>query len=311
MPSDERGLYIKVYMDDLRDLVQTSHLTPSEIGALLILALRINSDNQCHPSRARLAADIGVKSVRGISKIHNQLRAKKVLHWVHDPDKRTNTYTIPLCFSFGSDRGTNVPLSRNESSYSRNKSTQGDRNESTYISRNESTYTPRNKSTYKQESEEQDPINKTQTEQQKTGQPFGLALKKGDPGDQLLLTRQLLDIGVGDKEAYYIPQQYSPELIQETIQEASQKKLKNRGAWIRSVIERKEGKTIDYSTAQHSLNSKSNHGEREKNHNGPPEWAVGCRAARSIDPELVPQIEVNHGDNQRRYGPNGEESYLI
>ena len=265
MPSDERGIYIKVYADELRDLVQRCGLTRAEGFELVILALRINANNRCYPSNSRIAADMGLVSRANVSRLHNQLRRKGALDWTQDADKRTNTFTLPLCFSFGSDVTQNGYSPDSKLSRSDSKLSQGGDS----------------KLSHKQDTEEQDSVfNKIQTEQH-SGQGFALALKSPelDPTKQILLIRALLDSDVDDREAYLLVQQFDPQTIKETIKAADSKALTNKGGWIRSVIEQKAGRTTQYPGRADRQNTKNHRGESAEFHK---QFTAAVKAARAI-----------------------------
>lgn len=283
MPSDERGIWIKIYVDELRELVQISHLTRAEIGELVMLALRINSHNRCFPSNARIAADLGRGDRVNASRIHRHLREKGALDWTQDADKRVNTYTIPLCFSFGSEVTPKSHTSdAKEPQYVANspqggvaKKPQGD------YTKKPQGVTP--KSHTEEDTEEQDSVfNKIQTEQH-SGQGYALALKspERDPTKQILLMRALLDADVDEREAYLLVQQFDPDTIKETIKASDKAAHNNKGGWIRSVIERKTGKIIEYpgQTDSTAPQRKSIRGESDEFHK---QLSSAVKSARSI-----------------------------
>lgn len=108
-------VYIKVYPARLRALIAECGLTRTEIGALLMLALRIDQDATCFPSHARVTLDVQYRN-RGWTRAQlEKLALKGALTIERNPDQ-SHTYLLPECFSFdvsktnqGGDRISNHP----------------------------------------------------------------------------------------------------------------------------------------------------------------------------------------------------------
>jgi len=296
MPSDERGIFIKLYVDELRDLVQRCHLTRSEGFELVLLALRINAHNRCHPSSARCAADMGRSSRSNVSRIHNQLRRKGALDWTQDADKRTNVFILPGCFSFGSDVTQKSYTSDSKLSQSDSKLSQGGDSKLSQGGDSKLSQGGDSKLSHKQNTEEQESLEQ-QPDRTTEDSSSSWPLKKEDRvRDQLMVMRSLLDNGVDDREAYLMVQQFDNRTIERTVQLAQTKQLANKGGWIRSVLERQIGKKIKYpgQTAQEPQR-KNHQGEGEEFHKA---FTAAAAAARLISP---------YQRDYDRYAPKEEE----
>ncbi len=93
-------VFIKVHPARLRALIASKALTRTQVGALLMLALRIDEDRICYPAVARITADIGYKHERHTAKQIEYLESIGVLE-VERSDNTSHTYHLPGCFEFG------------------------------------------------------------------------------------------------------------------------------------------------------------------------------------------------------------------
>lgn len=93
-------LFIMVYPRKLRALIQEKQLTRAQVGALLILALRIDEHNECWPSRGRATSDAGLIDARHTSKLHQKLADKGVLT-INEQRDQSHTFTLPDAFRYG------------------------------------------------------------------------------------------------------------------------------------------------------------------------------------------------------------------
>lgn len=267
-------LFIKVYPERLRALIRQHHLRRVEAAELLYLALYIDDQGICWPSKGDSVEKVGMKSSHWARKLHSRLKKKGVLDWDFDHDKRSPRFHLPNAFFYGSD-----------SYHDRNTESRGDRNTESGTDRDSESRGDRNTDPEQEPSRTRTNRTRTLTNKQ-TGalNDAGFAPTR----DQRHLIRRLTEAGVSDLEAVLIAQQYKQETIDKAIADSARPGIANRGGWVRSAIERIANQDIQYPAVSHKqLVAQA---------------AMAVAAARG-NPYLDDEYFERHGDT---YSPDGD-----
>ena len=230
------NIYIKVFPARLRQLIREKKLHRAEIAELVLLALRIDENNTCWPSKADSAASIGMASPHWSRKLQKRLKMKGVIDWDFDHDSRSPRFHIPDAFYFGRasypDHNTESTRDQNaDSTWTHNIDSRGDQNA---------------------DSKEEPHGRRSISEKNNNQQTDSDSVKKAGPPptpsrEQVRLIRDLIDAGVSDLEAYLIPLQYREETINKAIEDSrNNHTLLNPGGWVRRAIERIANRPIEY-----------------------------------------------------------------
>ena len=220
-------IFIKVYPARLRRLIRETKLRRAEIGELLLLALRIDGENRCWPSKEDSAACIGMKSPDWARRLQHSLKSKGAIDWDFDHDKRSPRFTLPDAFYFGKD------------SYPRhNTESRGDRNTESRRGRN-STINFHNKTPEQESTEGESVLTKTKMNRQTESQIEVADSTLTQPTkEQESLIRALAQAEVSTTEAYLIGMQYRKQTVESVIEDCrGHSNIAKPGAWIRRTIE--------------------------------------------------------------------------
>lgn len=228
-------LYIKVYPARLRKLIRDHELTRAQLGALLILALRMDEHNECWPSKARATHDAGMNHIWHTSAMHRTLADKGVLT-IDDADNQSHTFTIPDAFEFGA-RKTDPGGDRKTAQGGSENRSGGDRKTDPEAKANKQTH------------QEEESSNKT---------------ARSANADSEMLMREMIRWGVRKDAASAFIMQFRHSTIQSVLEDAKRKaeagEITNPGGWISASIQKRAGQQVTLITRK----------EQEQNGNNEP-----------------------------------------
>lgn len=238
--------FIKVYPRRLRDFCRNviaaariKHqkknikITRAQIGALVLLGLRIDKEGYCFPSQESSAKQIGMKSGSGSRYIHQVLERFDMIESEIVPERRSRRYKLPLgIFVFGKDyyrvQKFATPYDQKFASEYDQKFAQNKKPDS--LTRN-------------QESDEQTNI-------ARSAAPSGDNAESQIAEVQQRLYNDLISVGIAPKEAAIITIQYKSKTIDGVISDArrltQEGRIHNPGAWARKAIEKRDNVPIQY-----------------------------------------------------------------
>lgn len=257
-------MFIKVYIEELRRLVEECGLTRAELGELMLLALYMDGDNKCYPSQRKVAEQTG-RHKSGVARIHRSLRAKGALEYVSGTGRRSSRYVLPACFEIGagsgknkSEGGTNVSLRvlKNAHSGYAECVTQTPSNVSPRVLKNAHPHGSGFTSAPSEEKGAKKRRNKNHIT--RSGQEPEAAQNKNQGGAcapepispalgiDMGVPELLHAAGVRPREALLLAQQYPEHLLREVLADVKAKQPADAGAWIRRVVELRAARTIRY-----------------------------------------------------------------
>jgi hypothetical protein len=250
-------LFIKVYPKRLRELVRYGGLTRAQLGALLMLALRIDEDNRCWPSRDTAAKDANRSNGRHTARMHRLLIECGVL-MVDEGDESPNQshmFILPDAFEYGSresNEDENVTKTRPQGVRKTRPLGSGKPDGGGLENQT------RSRTKQAEPEEEESVIRKAAAFPNTTmQQPTSPAINPLD------LQQRLISAGVKLREAALIAHQYHAETINGAIADAQRKaaagEIGNPGGWIAAAIQARANEKIRYPAKE-----KPNHAARQQ-----------------------------------------------
>ena len=238
-------LFIKVYPKRLRELIRTGGLTRAQLGALLMLALRIDEDNRCWPSRDTAAKDANRANGRHTARMHRLLIDCGVL-MVDEGDESPNQshmFILPDAFEYGNrdskeddhETKTRPQGVRKTRPLGYGKPDGGGLENQT-----------RSRTTEEKPDQVEPVISKASAFPQTTMQQPNTSTAI----NPLDLQQRLITAGVKPREAALIAHQFHPETINSAIADALRKasagEIGNPGGWIAAAIQARANEKIKY-----------------------------------------------------------------
>ncbi len=241
--------FIKVYPRRLRDFCRNviaaariKHqkknikITRAMIGALVLLGLRIDDKGYCYPGQEISAKQVGMRSPSGSRYIHRVMQKLEMIESDFTSDRRSRRYRLPGgIFIFGHDSYHDQKFARSyDQKFARSydqKFAANKRPDSLTRNHNEIEQTDNAQSAARSEPNAEIGITKIQQS----------------------LYNDLINLGVGTKEAALIATQYKSKTISGAIQDARRLadtgKIHNPGAWVRRTIEKRANEPLLYNNA--------------------------------------------------------------
>jgi len=250
-------LFIKVYPKRLRELIRTGCLTRAQLGALVMLALRIDEDNRCWPSRDTAAADANRANGRHTARMHRLLIDAGVLMTDEGDEgpNQSHMFILPDAFEYGSrasNEDENVTKTRPQGVRKTRPLGYGKPDGGGLENQT------RSRTIEEKPDQVETVISKasafSQTTMQQSNSPTTTPAE---------LQQRLISAGVKPRESALIAHQYHAATIESAIADALRKasagEIGNPGGWITAAIQARANMKIVYPTKE-----KPNHAAKQQ-----------------------------------------------